>query len=63
MYKRQIYIGEGAYWHSSGCEDGRNGIGIDYLNSNNSNQISSNYFSKLRGAGRVEDCYNGKSFY
>ncbi len=57
-----LYKGEGAYWHSSGSEDGRNGIGIDYLNSNNSNKISSNYFSKLRGAGRVEHCYNGQSF-
>ena len=57
-----LYKGAGAYWHSSGSEDGRNGIGIDYLNSNN-NEISSNYFSKLRGAGRVEHCYDGQSFY
>ncbi len=57
-----LYKGGGAYWHSSGAEDGRNGIGIDYLNGQNTNVISSNYFSKLRGAARVERCYNGQSF-
>ncbi len=57
-----LYKGAGSYWHSSGTDDGRNGIGIDYLNSNH-NEISSNYFSKLRGAGRVEHCYNGQFFF
>ncbi len=54
-----IYIGKGNYWHSSGIENGRNGIGIDTLEMINKDSISSYYQSILRGAGRIESCHDG----
>ncbi len=54
-----IYIGEGLYWHSSGIENGRNGIGKDTLKIINKNSISYYYQSILRGAGRIENCHDG----
>ncbi len=56
-----IYIGKGDYWHSSGKENGRDGIGRDNLRIISQDAISSHYLSILRGAGRVENCHNGAS--
>jgi len=47
-----IYKGNGFYYHSSGKEFGRDGIGLDTLNSTN-DKISIHYKSKLISAGRV----------
>ena len=54
-----VYRGNAEYWHSSGIENGRDGIGIDTLKPTNNNDISSYYLSILRGAGRVEYCHDG----
>lgn len=51
-----LYLGEGRYIHSSGIEQGRNGIGIDLL-SEEGDEISRNYYQQLRGAGRVVFSY------
>ena len=51
-----IYYGDGYYYHSSGNDYGRNGIGIDTL-SNTNDKISLHYQSKLISAGRVIRCY------
>jgi len=47
-----IYKGDGFYYHSSGIDYGRNGIGIDTLKKTN-DKISLHYQSKLISAGRV----------
>ena len=47
-----IYIGDGFYYHSSGKEFGRDGIGLDTLKETN-DKISNHYKSKLISAGRV----------
>ena len=47
-----IYKGDGLYYHSSGKEFGRNGIGLDTLKKSN-DKISLHYKSKLISAGRV----------
>jgi hypothetical protein len=47
-----IYKGEGFYYHSSGMDFGRNGIGLDTLRVSN-DKISLHYKSKLISAGRV----------
>lgn len=49
-------LGEGHYLHSSGKDQGRNGIGIDVL-SEEGDQVSQMYYSQLRGGGRVLACY------
>jgi len=54
-----IYKGSGLYWHSSGLENGRNGIGCDGIDSSDQNQIASYYREHLRGAGRIERCHDG----
>jgi cell wall-associated NlpC family hydrolase len=51
-----LYLGEGRYIHSSGIEQGRNGIGIDIL-SQEGDEVSRNYYQQLRGAGRVVASY------
>lgn len=51
-----IYIGDNRYIHSSGKEQGRNGIGIDRL-SIEGDAISQAYYQQLRGAGRVITSY------
>lgn len=51
-----LYLGEGRYIHSSGKDQGRNGIGIDLL-SEDGDVISQNYYRQLRGAGRVVASY------
>lgn len=53
-----MYLGEGQYIHSSGKDQGRNGIGIDRL-SDQGDPISQAYFRQLRGAGRVVASYEG----
>ena len=47
-----IYKGDGLYYHSSGNDFGRNGIGVDTLKNTN-DKISLHYQSKLVSAGRV----------
>ncbi|MEA5554384.1 C40 family peptidase [Anabaena cylindrica UHCC 0172] len=51
-----LYLGDGCYIHSSGIEQGRNGIGIDQL-SGQGDAVSQAYYQQLRGAGRVVKCY------
>ena len=51
-----IYKGNGLYYHSSGIDYGRNGIGIDTLNETN-DKISLHYQSKLISAGRIVRSY------
>ena len=47
-----IYKGDGFYYHSSGNNFGRNGIGLDTIKETSDN-ISLHYQSKLISAGRV----------
>ncbi|MGF1522112.1 MAG: NlpC/P60 family protein [Leptolyngbyaceae cyanobacterium] len=51
-----LYLGEGRYIHSSGREQGRNGIGIDAI-TDLSDPISLTYYRQLRGAGRINQSY------
>ncbi len=54
-----IYKGEGFYWHSSGPENGHNGICLDGLDISDRNSVAFYYRSKFRGAGRVYRCHDG----
>jgi hypothetical protein len=47
-----LYLGDGHYIHSSGKDQGRNGIGIDWL-SDQGDAVSQTYYRQLKGAGRV----------
>ncbi len=51
-----LYLDNGYYIHSSGKDQGRNGIGIDQL-SEQGDQVSQSYYKQLRGAGRVVKSY------
>ena len=51
-----LYLGDNCYIHSSGKDQGRNGIGIDQL-SENGDRISRDYFALYRGAGRAIASY------
>lgn len=51
-----LCLGEGYYIHSSGKDQGRNGIGIDQL-SDQGDTVSQTYYHQLRGAGRVIQSY------
>ena len=51
-----IYKGNGLYYHCSGRDFGRNGIGLDTLKQTN-DKISLHYKSKLISAGRVVRSY------
>jgi hypothetical protein len=51
-----LYLGEGKYIHSSGIDQGRNGIGIDSL-TNLSHPVSQAYHRQLRRPGRVMQSY------
>ncbi|MBD2663892.1 NLP/P60 protein [Richelia sinica FACHB-800] len=51
-----LYLGDGRYIHSSGKDQGRNGIGIDQL-SEQGDEVSQSYYKQLRGAGRVVKSY------
>ncbi len=50
---------QGRYWHSSGHEHGRNGIGCDGLDPADTHPVASHYRAELRGAGRVVRCHDG----
>ena len=54
-----IYLGGGRYRHSSGRENGRNGIGVDSLHLADHHPVASHYRVELRGAGRVMRCHDG----
>lgn len=56
-----LYLGERSYIHSSGIEQGRNGIGIDIL-SENGDKVSQTYYRQLRGYGKVVASYRGVSW-
>ena len=56
-----IYKGQGFYWHSSGVNHGRNGIGFDCLSRSDMSPLACHYRSKLRGAGRVNRCHDGST--
>jgi hypothetical protein len=47
-----LSLGDNRYIHSSGKEQGRNGIGIDVL-SEDGDQVSQAYYRQLRGCGKV----------
>lgn len=47
-----LCLNKDEYIHSSGCDQGRNGIGIDWL-SMEGDTVSRAYFEQLRGFGRV----------
>ncbi|NJS16452.1 MAG: C40 family peptidase [Nostocaceae cyanobacterium CSU_2_110] len=51
-----LYLGDGCYIHSSGKDQGRNGIGIDCL-SEQGDEVSRSYYQQLRGVGRVVSSY------
>ncbi|MBW4688355.1 MAG: C40 family peptidase [Komarekiella atlantica HA4396-MV6] len=51
-----LYLADGYYIHSSGKDQGRNGIGIDIL-SKKGDMVSQSYYRQLRGAGRVIKSY------
>jgi len=51
-----LYLGDNQYIHSSGKDQGHNGIEIDVL-SNQSTPVSCTYYAQLRGAGRVVAAY------
>jgi len=51
-----LYLGDRRYIHSSGKEQGRNGIGIDIL-SENGDKVSQIYYQQLRGYGKVVASY------
>jgi hypothetical protein len=53
-----LYLGDASYIHSSGTEQGRNGIGIDIL-SENGDKVSQAYYRQLRGYGKVVASYQG----
>ena len=56
-----IYLGDGIYCHSSGIENGRNGIGCDGIGSFDQNPVANFYRSQFRRAGRVLNSYEGTS--
>ena len=51
-----IYKGDGLYYHCSGKDFGRNGIGLDTLKQSN-DKVSLYYKSKLISAGRIIRAY------
>nr|WP_044208816.1 C40 family peptidase [Coleofasciculus chthonoplastes] len=51
-----LFLGDGYYIHSSGKEDGRNGIGIDWL-SDQGDKVSQTYYQRFKGIGRVIASY------
>jgi hypothetical protein len=51
-----LYLGEGLYIHSSGTDQGRNGIGVDVL-SEQGHPVSQTYYQQLQGAGRIVASY------
>lgn len=56
-----LYLGEGRYIHSSGREQGRDGIGVDVL-SEQADEISQRYYRQFRVAGRIVSSYQPSKF-
>ena len=54
-----IYLGHGFYCHSSGIQNGRNGIGCDGIELVDNNPVANYYRSQFRSAGRVLHSYGG----
>ncbi len=54
-----LYLDHDRYIHSSGKDQGRNGIGIDRL-SDQGDAVSCAYYAQVRGAGRVVESYQPK---
>ena len=54
-----LYLGHDRYIHSSGKDQGRNGIGIDEL-SDRGDAVSRTYYAQVRSAGRVVESYQPK---
>ncbi|MBD2101850.1 C40 family peptidase [Leptolyngbya sp. FACHB-261] len=52
-----LVLGEGRYLHSSGVDQGRNGIGVDHLSATVNDPVSLRYFAQFRGGGRVISSY------
>jgi hypothetical protein len=57
-----LYLGNDQYIHSSGIQHGRNGIGIDSLDSASDDPVSRHYLSEFRGAGRVVKSFSPDDF-
>lgn len=55
-----LYLGEGGYIHSSGNDQGHNGIYLDRLTADGE-PISQVYFAQFRGAGRIIASYCPRS--
>ncbi|MGF1536718.1 MAG: NlpC/P60 family protein [Elainellaceae cyanobacterium] len=55
-----LSLGGDRYLHSSGRQQGRNGIGIDVLSAKG-DEVSQTYYRQLRGAGRVMESYRPQS--
>ncbi len=51
-----LYLGGDRYIHSSGQDQGRNGIGIDWL-TDSDDPVSQTYLAQFRGGGRVTRSY------
>jgi cell wall-associated NlpC family hydrolase len=51
-----LYLGDNQYLHSSGKDQGRNGIGLDRLDQTD-DPISLTYQSQIRGSGRIVSVY------
>lgn len=51
-----LYLGENIYIHSSGKDQGRNGIGCDRV-SGQGHPVSQRYHAQIRGAGRIVESY------
>ncbi|MBD2256325.1 C40 family peptidase [Pseudanabaena sp. FACHB-2040] len=51
-----LYLGQGRYIHSSGKDQGRNGIGLDSI-SDLTDPVSLTYHQQIKGAGRVMSSY------
>lgn len=51
-----LYLGNARYIHSSGKDQGHNGIAIDVLGADGS-PVSQTYYAQLRGAGRILQSY------
>ncbi|MGC6482123.1 MAG: C40 family peptidase [Synechococcus sp.] len=56
-----IHQGAGRYWHSSGQDHGRDGIGSDTIHPHDSHPVACHYRGTMRGAGRVERCHDGST--
>jgi len=51
-----LYLGDSQYIHSSGKDQGRNGMGIDWLSAQG-DDVTQSYYQQIRGAGRIVTGY------